>query len=139
MLLTYLLPNEFYMFICKHDNFNVLNKLSLKHENASASEIVNDFIIENNEYFLWLKKYLKRNTQVYQYINPTDFSKMFLLGNDYCVKFKVAFDIVHGSCKNEHKNTYFICEILIKQQVLETSEAVHNMSTKTITVVYSYS
>ena len=43
------------MFICKHDNFNFLNKLSLKHEKASASEIVNDFIIENNEYFLWLK------------------------------------------------------------------------------------
>ena len=34
------------MFICKHDNFNVLNKLSLKHENASASEIVNDFMFE---------------------------------------------------------------------------------------------
>ena len=50
------------MLICKHDNFNVLNKLSLKHENASASEIVNDFIIEKNEYFLRLKKYLKRNT-----------------------------------------------------------------------------
>ena len=80
MLWTYLLPNEFYMLICKHDNFNVLNKLSLKHENASVSEIVNDFIIEKNEYFLRLKKYLKRNTQVYQYINPTDCSKIFLLG-----------------------------------------------------------
>ena len=68
------------MFICKHDNFNVLNKLSLKHEKASASEIGNDFIIGNNEYFLRLKKYLKGNRQVYQYINPTNFSKMFLLG-----------------------------------------------------------
>ena len=128
------------MLICKHDNFNVLNKLSLKHENASASEIVNDFIIEKNEYFLRLKKYLKRNTQVYQYINPTDFSKMLLLGNGYCVKFKVVFDIVHGGGGyNEDKNTHFICENLIKQQVLETTEAVHNMSTKTITIVYSYS
>ena len=36
----------------------------------------------------------------------------------------MAFDIVHGGYKNEHKNTHFICEILIKQQVSETSEAV---------------
>ena len=101
---------------------------------------VNDFIIENNKYFLRLKKYLKRNTQVYQYINPTDFSKMLLLGNGYCVKFKVVFDIAHvGGGYNEDKNTHFICENLIKQQVLETTEAVHNMSTKTITIVYSYS
>ena len=27
MIWTYLVRNEFYIFICKHDNFNVLNKL----------------------------------------------------------------------------------------------------------------
>ena len=59
MLWTYLVPNEFYVFIWKHDNFNVLNKLSLKYENAS--EIVNDFINEHNEHFLRLKEYFKRN------------------------------------------------------------------------------
>ena len=31
MLWTYLVPNEFYILICKHDNFNVLNKLPLKY------------------------------------------------------------------------------------------------------------
>ena len=66
MLWTYLVPNEFYIFICKHNNFNVLNKLSLKYQNAS--EIVNDFIVENNKHFPRLKEYFKRNAQVYQYI-----------------------------------------------------------------------
>ena len=47
------------MFIFKNDNFNVLNKLSLKYQNAS--EIVNDFIAENNEHFPKLKEYFKRN------------------------------------------------------------------------------
>ena len=28
---TYLVPNEFYILICKHDNFNFLNKLLLKY------------------------------------------------------------------------------------------------------------
>ena len=49
MLWTYLVPNDFYIFIYKHDNFNALNKLSLKYQNAS--EIVNDFIVENSEHF----------------------------------------------------------------------------------------
>ena len=30
ILWTYFVPNEFYIFIWKHDNFNVLKKLSLK-------------------------------------------------------------------------------------------------------------
>ena len=42
MLWTYLVPNESYIFICKRDNFNVLNKLSLKYQNAY--EFVNYFI-----------------------------------------------------------------------------------------------
>ena len=64
MLWTYLVPNEFYIFICKNDNFIVLNKLSLKYQNAS--EIANDFIVENNEDFLKLKEYFKRNVLIYQ-------------------------------------------------------------------------
>ena len=64
MLLIYLFPKEFYIFICKNDNFIVLNKLSLKYQNAS--EIANDFIVENNEDFLKLKEYFKRNVLIYQ-------------------------------------------------------------------------
>ena len=52
-----------YIFICQHDNFNDLSKL-LKFQNAS--EIVSDFIVENNKYFARRKEYFKRNAQLYQ-------------------------------------------------------------------------
>ena len=63
MLWTYLVRNEFYIVICKNDNFIVLNKLSLKYQNPS--EVVNDFIVENNKHFLKLKEYFKRNALIY--------------------------------------------------------------------------
>ena len=59
ILWTSLVPSEFNIFICKHDSFNVLNKLSLKYQNVF--EIVNDFIVENNDYFPKLKENFKRN------------------------------------------------------------------------------
>ena len=105
MLWTYLVQNEFYIFICKHDNFNILNKLSLKYQNAS--EVVNNFIVENNKHFPRLKEYFKRNTQVSQYIYAMIFPKYFCRVDDYGVKSKVAFDIAHRGYKNEHKNTIF--------------------------------
>ena len=58
MLWTYLVPKEFYIFICKNDSFIVLNKLSLKYQNAS--KVINDFIVENNKQFLRLKEYFKK-------------------------------------------------------------------------------
>ena len=91
MLWTYLVPSEFYIFICKHNNFNVLNKLSLKYQNAS--ETVNNFFIKNNEHFLKLKEYFVRNEQVYQYIYAMLFPKNFCRVDDYRVKSKVAFNI----------------------------------------------
>ena len=123
MLWTYLVPSEFCIFICKHDNFNVLNKLPQKYQNTS--EIVNDFIVENNQHFLKLKEYFKRNAQVYQYHTyATFFLKSFCRVDDYGVKIKVAFDIAYRSYKNKQEKIHFIREMLIKQEVLETSEVV---------------
>ena len=62
MLWTYLIPNEFYILICKHDSFNVLKKLFLRCQNAS--EFVNDFSVENNEHFPKLKEYFKKCTSL---------------------------------------------------------------------------
>ena len=91
MLWTYLVPNEFYIFICKHDNFNVLNKLSLKYQNTS--EIVNDSIVKNNVHFLRLKEYLKKMHRFYQYIYATLIPKYLCRMDDYGVKSKEAFVI----------------------------------------------
>ena len=115
MLWTHLVPNEFYNFICKNDNFIVLNKLSLKYQNAS--KIVNNFINENNEHFLILKEYFKRNALIYQYIYASLFPKHFFRVDDYGVRGKLAFDIAYGSYKNQQKDIYLISEMLIKQDL----------------------
>ena len=99
MLWTYLIPNEFYIFIRKNDNFIVLKKLSLKYQNAS--EIVNDFIVEDNEHFPKLKEHFKRNSLIYQYIYASVFPKYFCRVENYNVKSKLAFDIAYGSYKNQ--------------------------------------
>ena len=101
MLWTYLIPSEFYIFICKHDNFNLLNKLSLKYQNAS--EIVHDFIVENNEHFLKLKEYFKRNAYVYQYIYTVLFQKYFCGVEDYGVKSKVVLILTSEAAKMGRK------------------------------------
>ena len=122
MLLTYLVPNKFYIFICKNDNFIVLNKLSLKYQNAS--EIANDFVVENNEHFLKLKEHFQRNALFYQYIYPLLFPKYVCRVDDYSVCSKVAFDIAYGNYKNQQENMHFVREMPIKQNVVKTSEMV---------------
>ena len=122
MLWRYLVPNEFYIFICKNDSFIVLSKLLLKYQNAS--QIVNDFIVGNNEHLQNLKEYFKRNALIYQYIYAFLFPKCFCRVNDYFVKSKLAFDIAYGSYKNQQENIHFICEMLIKQEVVKTSKVV---------------
>ena len=122
MLWTYVVRNEFYIFICKNDNFIVLKKLSLKYQNPS--EIVNDFIVENNKQFLNLKECFKRNALIYQYIYALPFPRYFCRVEDYSVRSKLAFDVAYGGYKNQQENMHFICEMLIKQEVVENSEVV---------------
>ena len=103
---------EFYIFICKNDNFIVLNKLLLKNQNVS--EIVNAFIVKNNKHFLKLKEYFKRNALIYQRIY-TSFCRV----DDYDVKSKLAFNIASGGYKNQQENIHFIREMPIYKKLLK--------------------
>ena len=70
------------------------------------------------------KEYFNRNMQVHQYIYATLFPKYFCWVDDYSVKSKVAFGIAYGVYKNEQENIHIFCKMLIKQEVVETSEVV---------------
>ena len=122
MLWTNLVPKEFYFFICKNDSFIVLNKLSLKYQNAS--KIINGFIVENNKHFLVFKEYFKRITLISQYIYALSSPERFCRVDDYSVRSKLAFDVTYGGYKNQQENIHFIREMPIKQDVVETSEVV---------------
>ena len=90
----------------------------------NASEIINDFIVEKNEHFPRLKEHFKRNPQVYQNIYAPRFLKYFCWVDNYGMKSKIAFDVAFGGYKNKEENIHFIREMLIKQEVVETSQVV---------------
>ena len=54
MMWNYLVPNEFYIYICRNDLI-VLNKLSLKYQNAF--DIVNNVILEKSNNFVLPKDF----------------------------------------------------------------------------------
>ena len=62
-LWNYLIPNEFYVYICKNDNFLTLNKLTLEFQNTN--EIVNSFILEDANNFLCRSRNVLRRMQYY--------------------------------------------------------------------------
>ena len=93
-LWNYLVPNKFYIYICKNDNFIALNKLLLKYQNAF--DILNNFIMEDNNNFVLLKEYFKKNALLYQYIYSTLFPKYFCRVDDYGIKSKLVFEVAHA-------------------------------------------
>ena len=58
-LWNYLIPNNFYIYIYRNDNFIALNKPSLKYRNAF--DILNNLILKDNNNFWMLKEYFKKN------------------------------------------------------------------------------
>ena len=98
-LWNYLIPNNFYIYICRNDNFIPLNKLSLKYQNAF--DILINFILEDNNDFLVPKKYFKENALLYQYIYSTAFPNNFCRVDDYGVKSKLVFEVAYAGYKKE--------------------------------------
>ena len=97
-LWNYLVPNEFYICICRNENFLILNKFSLKYQNAF--DIVNNFILEDNNNTFLLKEYFKKNLLLYQY---TLFPKYFCRVDDNGTKTKLAFEVAHEGYGNWEK------------------------------------
>ena len=90
--------------MCK--NVVDIKKLSLKYQNTS--EIVKDFIVENNKHFPKLEEHFKRNAQVYQYIYAMLFLKYFCKVDYYGVKSKVIFDIAYRGYKMSKKISFYL-------------------------------
>ena len=100
-LSNYLVLNEFYIYICRNDNFLTLNKQLLKYQNAF--DILNNFILEDNNSFLLLKECLRKNALLYQCIYSTLFLKYFRRVDDYSIKRKLAFEVAHAGYQNQHE------------------------------------
>ena len=84
-----LMPNDFYNFILQSGNFETLNKLKLKYQDAN--EIVKSFT-DNESQFQMLKDFLIRNSTHYQFVFRNLFPKCFARIDKYGVKNKTSFD-----------------------------------------------
>ena len=121
MLWNYLVQNEFYIYICRNDKFILLNKLSLKYQNAF--DIVNNFILEENNNFALVKDFLKKNALLYQYIYSNPFPKYFCRIDDYGVKSKMAFKVAYAGYQNQQESLRFV-QLPVKQEKIEADELV---------------
>ena len=105
-LWNYVIPNNFYIYICRNDNFIALNKLSLKYQNGL--DILNRFILEDSNNFLLLKECFKKNALLYQYIYSTLFPKYFCRVDDYGINSKLAFEDPHAGYQNQKESLHFL-------------------------------
>ena len=81
--------NDFYNFTSQSENFEALNKLKLKYQDAN--EIVKSFT-NNKTQFQMLKDFLIRNSTHYQFDFGNLFPKCFARIDEYGVKNKTSFD-----------------------------------------------
>ena len=58
------MPNEYYKFICKHENFSYLNEKNVLH--PKIVDIVWKFICEDETNYKKLRKKLKKNKNIFQ-------------------------------------------------------------------------
>ena len=100
-LCNYLVPNEFYIYICRNYNFIELNK-TLKYQNVF--DILNNFITENNSNFLTLKDCFKKNALMFQNLYSSLFPKYFCRVDDYSIRNKLAFEVAHAGYQNQKEN-----------------------------------
>ena len=99
----FLMPNDFYNFISQSENFETLNRLKLKYQDAN--ETVKSFT-DNETQFQMLKDFLIRNSTHYQFVFGNLFPKCFTRIDKYGVKNKTSFDNqykIYLSQKNVYK------------------------------------
>ena len=78
----------------------------LKYQNAF--DILNNFILEDNNNFLLLKEYFKKNPLLYQYIYSALFLKYFSRVDDYSIKSKLAFEVAHAGYRKQQESLCFV-------------------------------
>ena len=86
------IPNDFYVFICRPENYKILNKLKLKFQ--ETSEIVKTYADDLIGY-QQLQTSFKQNTKVIQYAYANLFLRYFCRIDDYDVGCKLEFDSVY--------------------------------------------
>ena len=92
MLWQLQIPNDFYVFICRPENYKILNKLKLKFQ--ETSEIIKTYAYDLIGY-QQLQISFKQYAKVIQYVYANLFPRYFCRIDDYGVGCKLEFDSVY--------------------------------------------
>ena len=108
VLWSFMMPGTLYNFICKDENFKILNKLKLKFN--EVNEIIKLFIEDNSIYSQQqqidtLKSYLVENAKLYQFIYSNLFPRCFAKVDDYGIQSKTKFNVQYKNYLNQ-KNIF---------------------------------
>ena len=85
------------------------------------TEILNNFITEDNNNFLRLKEYFKQNALMFQYVYSTLFPKYFCRVDDYSKKNKLAFGVAHAGYQNQKEN-FRLLRLQQRQQIVSIKQ-----------------
>ena len=100
----------------------------MKYQNAF--DIINNFILEENNNFVLLKEFFKKNALFYRYIYSHLFPKYFCGIDNYAVKSKMAFEVAYAGYHNQQESLRFGQLPAVKQkkktETDETVEVVHH-------------
>ena len=87
-LWTCFIPNEFYFYICQGENYQLLNKITLKYN--TANKIVCDYV---NQYGInSLTTFFKQYANVYQFVSSTLFPKYFCKIDNDAIQSRCVFE-----------------------------------------------
>ena len=108
VLWSFMMPGTLYNFICREENFKILNKVKLKFN--QASEIIKLFLEDESissqqQQFDTLKSYLIEHAKSYQFIYANLFPRCFARIDDYGVQSKTKFNIHYKNYLNQ-KNIF---------------------------------
>ena len=88
ILWTCFIPNEFYFSICQGENYQLLNKITLKYN--TANKIVCDYV---SQYGMnSLTTFFKQNANIYHFIYSTLFLKYFCRIDNDTIQSRYIFE-----------------------------------------------
>ena len=94
-LWTCFIPNEFYFYICQGENYQLLNKITLKYN--TANKIVCDYV---NQYRInSLTTFFKQYANAYQFVYSTLFPKYFCRNDNDAIQSRYVFETVFVNFK----------------------------------------
>ena len=101
MLWNVLMPNDFFVFICQNNNYNLLISTKLRYQDVS--EIIKSFCDEKKNYEQ-LQLFLSKNVRLYQFVYANLFPKYFSRIDDYGIHNKLEFENIFKTWLSQKNN-----------------------------------